>query len=169
MASEYTGRHLDGLANKVTCWAVANPSKEPHPDDKLTTRAAGFGVVRFNKRTRQITFECWPRNVDVTDPEAKQYPGWPRTIEQQDNYGRKAAAYLPTLEIKNRLSPVVQVIDESNNEIVYTLRINGRTFRPKVFDKGTYTINIGQPPSQKSLTGIKAIDPNEREILIVTF
>jgi len=165
---EYTGRHLDGLANKVTCWAVANPSKEPHPGDRLTTRAAGFGVVRFNKRTRQITFECWPRNVDVTDLHTKQYPGWPKTIKQQDNYGRKAAAYLPTLEIKNTLNPVVQVIDESDNEIVYTLRINGQTFRPKVFHQGTYTVNIGHGPARKSLHGIKAIDPNEKEILTVT-
>lgn len=166
---EYTGRHLDGFANKITCWAVANPSKEPNPANKLTTRAAGFGVVRFNKRTRQITIECWPRNVDVTDPTARQYPGWPKTIKQQDNYGRKAVAYLPTLEIKNKLNPVVQVIDESNNEIVYTLRINGQTFRPKVFHNGTYTINIGWGPSRKSLHGIKAIDPNEDKTLTVTF
>lgn len=166
---EYTGRHLDGLANKITCWAVANPSKEPHPGDKLTTRAAGFGVVRFNKHTREITFECWPRSVDVTDPDAKQYPGWPKTIKQQDNYGRKALAYLPTLEIKNTLNPVVQVIDESNNEVLYTLRINGQTFRPKVFHHGTYTINIGHGPARKSLHAIKAIDPSDNKTLTIVF
>ena len=166
---EYTGRHLDGLANKITCWAVANPSKEPHPGDRLTTRAAGFGVVRFNKRTREITFECWPRSVDVTDHGARQYPGWPKTIKQQDNYGRKPVAYLPTLDVKNKLNPVVQVIDESNNEIVYTLRINGQTFRPKVFHHGTYTINIGRGPSRKSLHDIKAIDPSDNKTLTIVF
>ena len=30
--------------------------------------------------------ECWPRNVDITDSKAKQYPGWPLTIAQTDNY-----------------------------------------------------------------------------------
>ena len=34
------GEHLDGFHNKVTCLAVANPSKEPNGGDKLTTRAA---------------------------------------------------------------------------------------------------------------------------------
>jgi len=166
---EYTGEHLDGLGNKVTCWAAANPSKEPNGGNKLTTRAAGFGIVKFNKQTRDITFECWPRNVDVTDASTKQYAGWPKTIKQQENYGRKAVAYLPTLEIRNKLDPVVQVIDESNNEIVYTLRIKGRTFRPKVFHKGAYTINIGQGPGQKSLRNIKALDPEENRKLTVTF
>ena len=70
---EYTGEFLDGFGNKVTVWAVANPSPEEN-HDKLTTRAAGFGVVRFNKPQRTITIECWPRNVDVTDPRAEAVP-----------------------------------------------------------------------------------------------
>ena len=31
---------------------------EPAKGDKLTTRAAGFGVVRLDKETRKITIEC---------------------------------------------------------------------------------------------------------------
>jgi hypothetical protein len=112
---EYTGRHYDGFGNRVTCWAAANPSKEPNGGSKLTTRAAGFGVVRFNKPTREITFECWPRNVDIKDTHTQQYTGWPKTISQTDNYGRTPAAYLPTLNIKGQTDPVIQIIDESNN------------------------------------------------------
>jgi len=168
-APEYTGRFLDGLANKVTVWAVANPSPEAN-HDKLTTRAAGFGVVRFNKPERTIAIECWPRNVDVTDPAARQYPGWPKTIRQLDNYGRQATAYLPTLKISGMDDPVVQVIDESSGEIVYTLRINGNEFRPKVFSKGTYTIRVGeQPDAMKELTGIEALPPEEEGELEVRF
>jgi len=166
---EYTGRFLDGFSNKVTVWAVANPSPEEN-HDKLTTRAAGFGVVRFNKPKRTITIECWPRNVDVTDPASRQYPGWPKTISQLDNYGRKAAAYLPTLKISGTEDPVVQVIDEAGGEVVYTLRIKGDEFRPKVFAKGTYTIRVGeQPDAMKELSGVRALAPDEDGELEVRF
>jgi hypothetical protein len=162
-APEYTGEFLDGFGNKVTCLAVANPSPERNGGKKLTTRAAGFGVIKFNKKTREITAECWPRNVDITDPATKQYPGWPRTIKQEDNYGRNAVAYLPTLQVRGMENPVVQVIDESNDEIVYTLRINGNSFRPKVFKKGKYTIKVGEPGTDKMkiLEGVRSLPPEK--------
>jgi len=166
---EYTGQFLDGFANKITVWAVANPTPEEN-HDKLTTRAAGFGVVRFNKPDRTITIECWPRNCDVSDPAAKQYPGWPRTIRQLDNYGRQAVAYLPTLKVTGMEDPVVQVIDEADGQIVYTLRINGNEFRPKVFAQGTYTLRVGdQNGNSKVLKGVKALDPDDQQELKVAF
>ncbi|MBN1344530.1 MAG: metallophosphoesterase [Phycisphaerae bacterium] len=154
---EYTGEFLDGFGNKVTVWAVANPGEQEN-HDKLTTRAAGFGVVRLDKKTRRITLECWPRNVDVSAPDAKQYPGWPKTIRQEDNYARKPVAYLPTLKITGQTDPVVQVVDESTGEIVYTIRINGQSFRPKVFKKGAYTIHVGEGPQRKILKGVQSVD-----------
>ena len=164
---EYTGRHRDGFDNRVTCWAAANPSPESNGGDKLTTRAAGFGVVRFNKKTREITFECWPRNVDIEAPGAQQYPGWPRTIQQTDNYGRKAVAYLPTLNIEGQGNPVIQIINESTRELVYTLRIQGRSFRPKVFQDGIYTIKIGEGEDIKLISGVKALKPHQSMTLDV--
>jgi phosphodiesterase/alkaline phosphatase D-like protein len=164
---EHLGEFLDGFGNKVTMWAVANPTPEEN-HDKLTTRAAGFGVVRFRKSDRTITMECWPRNVDVADPNARQYPGWPKTIGQLDNYGRKAAAYLPTLKVVGMEHPVVQVIDEADGQIVYTLRINGSEFRPKVFRRGTYTIKVGdQADKTKVLTGVASLPPDvEKELRV---
>jgi hypothetical protein len=141
-APEYAGDHLDGFNNKVTAYAVANPDKQPASGDKLTTRAAGFGVVRMNKRTREITMECWPRNTDISKPGAQQYPGWPKTIQQTDNYGRKAVDYLPTLKITGAFNAVVKVIQESTGELVYSIRTKGDTFRPKVFEPGEYTIFV---------------------------
>jgi len=164
---DYTGEHLDGLGNKLTCWAAANPSMEPNGGNNLTTRAAGFGVITFNKPKREITFECWPRNVDITDPNAKQYPGWPLTIQQEDNYGRKAAAWLPTIKVSGAENPVVQVVDESNDEIVHTLRIKGNAYRPKVFKKGSYTIHVRDGDQCKSLKGVKAIDAGDGQTLTV--
>lgn len=165
---EYTGRHLDGFGNRVTCWAVANPPEDITQGDKLTVRAAGFGIVRFNKPAREITLECWPRNVDVANP-AAQYPGWPKTIAQEDNYGRAAAAWLPTLNISGQEDPVVQVIDESNGEILYTLRTKGNSFRPKVFKEGVYTIKVGEGSAMKILTGIRSCNAEEKDRIEVRF
>ncbi len=173
---EHLGEFLDGLGNRITMLAVANPSPEEN-NDKLTTRAAGFGLVKLNKKTRQITVECWPRNVDVAEPGAEsrkgspsgQYPGWPATISQQDNYGRKGAAYLPTIEVSGMTNPVVQVIDESDNEIVYTLRINGSSYRPKVFKQGKYTVRVGEPGTDrmKTLMNIASLPPETTEMMKV--
>ncbi len=169
-APEYTGEFLDGFANKITMLAVANPTPEEN-QDKLTTRAAGFGVVKFNKKTREITLECWPRNVDITNPQTKQYPGWPRTINQQDNYGRKPVAFLPTIEVQGTANPVVQVIDESNGEIVYTLRINGTSYTPKIFKKEKYTVKVGRQGTDKmkTLSGIEPLAAGQSKTINVTF
>ncbi|MFQ6035234.1 MAG: hypothetical protein ACE5NM_05225 [Sedimentisphaerales bacterium] len=167
---EYLGQFQDGLGNKITMLAVANPG-ERKDHDRLTIRSAGFGVVRFNKKTRKITVDCWPRNVDITDPSAKQYPGWPRTIDQLDNYGRKAVAYLPTIKVTGMTNPVVQIIDQTSGEIVYTLRLKGRAFRPKVFKNGRYTIKVGEPKTgeMKTLNNVESLPPGKSQILKVGF
>ncbi|MFZ8960617.1 MAG: hypothetical protein ACO2Y1_03015 [Flavobacteriaceae bacterium] len=68
----WTGRYLDGFNNKITMQAYVNPES--------TSFGAGFGLIRFNTETRQVTFECWPRTVDVTEASAQQFVGWPYTI-----------------------------------------------------------------------------------------
>ena len=159
------GDHLDGFGNKVTALAVANPTPEKS-GDKLTTRAAGFGVVKIDKQSRDVTFICWPRNIDVSDKTAKPYSGWPLTFNQLDNYARKAVAYLPTLQI-NRSNQVVQLIQEKSGDVVYTLRINGTSFRPKVFSKGKYTVKVGEGDDLKTMKGIVAIPASEKKTLKV--
>lgn len=153
----YTGQFKDGLGNRITCYAAANPAmSHPQRGKELNVFAAGFGVARFDKRRRKITFECWPRTVDVTAKSSKQYPGWPLTIDQLDNYGRVAAAWLPTLKIEGATDPVVQVVRQSDGEIVYTLRINGSTFRPKVFARGLYTIHVGEGATRQTFKDVRA-------------
>ncbi|MGH9340563.1 MAG: hypothetical protein ACRD1R_13460 [Acidobacteriota bacterium] len=158
----FTGRYYDGLGNKLTMLAYANPS----PDNY---NAAGYGLVRFNKSRREITIECWPRQVDVTRPDAAQFPGWPLTISQEDNYGRQALAYLPTLRISGQEDPVVQVIDEDLDEVVYTLRINGSTWRPKLFKEGTYTIRVGEGDNVQVLEEVAALAPDQQQTLDIEF
>lgn len=161
----YTGDHLDGFHNKLTCYAVANPDERPANGNELTTRAAGFGVVRLNKKTRTIKIECYPRNVDVSDPDTRQYPGWPKTIRQQDNYGRAAKSYLPTLVIKGQSDPVVKIIHERDGEWIYSLRIRGNRFRPKVFEEGRYTVEVTADDRTRVLQGVEPVGLNsDREI-----
>ncbi|MEQ9412161.1 MAG: hypothetical protein RIK87_30925 [Fuerstiella sp.] len=139
---EYTGDVLDGFGNKVTNYAAANPEKMP-AGNLLNTRAAGFGIVRLNTNTRKITMECWPRNVDVTDPNARQYPGWPRTISQFDNYSPPSWGKLGQLTFDVD-SPVVQLVDSDSGEILYTVRVNGKSFVPGAPPGKTFVIKAGK-------------------------
>ncbi len=168
----YTGEFLDGLGNYVTMWAATNPDKlmgvEPAA---LHDRMPGYGIVRLNKETRDIIIECWPRFADPEDPDAKQYLGWPKTINQLDNYSREAVAWLPAVEVDGMDDPVVQVINESNDEIVYTLRINGTSFRPKVFREGKYTVKVGELGTKrvKVFENIESIQKSESKTILVNF
>lgn len=146
-APHYTGEFLDNFHNKMTVKAVANPSAEQKEQGKLlSTRVAGYGIVRYNKAERNITFECWPRNVDITAPDAQQYPGWPISISQEDNFRIAAGFKLPTLEI-SQPDQVVTVIDSVSGEVVSSLRIKGSSYQPTVRVEGVYNITVGEGES----------------------
>lgn len=166
----HLGDYRDGFGNKITMYAYANPD----PDRKNRyggewgERAAGYGLVRFHLDTRKLTIECWPRGVDVTAPDAEQYPGWPRTIDQLDNYGRRPAAWLPELRVEGPPDPVIQVSDEAYGEIIYTLRIKGDRIRPWTFRDGQYTLRVGYPPAEmKTFTGLNASPDKSGQIMEV--
>lgn len=151
----WTGDFKDGLGNPLSMLAYANP---PDIADEKQ-RADGYGLVRFNKRTRQITFECWPRFADVRAGDRAQFPGWPITVAMADNDGRKPVAWLPELVFENAANPVVQVIRESDGEILYTIRISGDRFQPAVYAPGQYTIRVGRDrPGGPALHGLVASD-----------
>lgn len=78
-ASPWVGDYLDGFGNKVTMHAYANPHAD-RSKKNMKGRADGWGIIRFHKAEQDITFECWPRFADVTQPGAKQFAGWPKTI-----------------------------------------------------------------------------------------
>lgn len=164
----HTGEYFDGFGNHITMLAYVNPDKNNANKygGEWGAKADGHSIVRFDVKKRTITMECWPRGVDVSKSDAPQYTGWPITVTQQDNYGRKATAYLPTLKIKGMKNPVVQIIDDSTGEIVYTLRISGTTFQPKVFHDGTYTIKVGDMPDKmKTLEKIQSLPLDKKETL----
>lgn len=162
----YTGEYYDGFKNKITVKAAANPTlPEIKQGGYLSTRAAGFGVVKYNKKDRTITFDCWARNVDIADTNAKQYPGWPYTIAQTDNFNIKNGYELPTLKISKQ-NQVVTVMNHATKEVVSSIRIKGNSYQPKVLNSGKYYVIVGEGNNQKRLQEIEAKRKNKSTIQI---
>ena len=165
-APYYTGDFLDGFQNKITVKAVANPSSEEiKQGGKLSTRVAGFGVITYNKPNRTITFDCWGRNIDITNPKSKQYKGWPITISQFDNFNPKKAFFLPKLEVSKE-NQVVTVRKSSSKEVVSSVRIKGKIYQPKVLEEGIYDIEIGEGKNLKQFFKIQSTKKNRKKLKI---
>lgn len=146
----WTGDFKDGLGNRLFMMAYANPTDLN--DERA--RADGYGLARFDKRTGQVTFECWPRF-----PTGKQFPGWPITVQGDDNDGRRPVAWLPELVFEGGVRPVVQVIAEATGEVLYTVRARTSRFQPRVYSTGTFTVRMGkQRPDAQTLKALKATD-----------
>ena len=150
---EWTGDYEDGLGNKITMMAYANPANTK--DEKQ--RGDGFGIARFNKKHRTITVEAWPRFSDVNDGDKSQYPGWPMTVRMEDNDGRKRVGWLPEFEVDGIERPVFQVINEKTKEVLYTVRASSNKFQPAVYSQGKFTVKVGKGrPDGKTFKGLKS-------------
>lgn len=147
----WTGDFQDGLGNRIHMMAYANPA---NVNDERQ-RGDGYGLVRFDKRTGQITFACWPRFADASQGDREQYPGWPITVNIRDNDGRQPVGWLPELVVDGCDRPVVQVIDVDRKETLYTIRCRGPRFRPPVYAQGTYRVRLGRDrPDGVTLDGL---------------
>ena len=67
----WTGRYFDGFNNKITMDAYVNPESP--------SGGSGYGMIKFDKTDKKVTFECWPREVDVAAG-GEQFDGWPVTV-----------------------------------------------------------------------------------------
>ena len=74
----------------------------------------------------------------------------------KENYGRKAVAHLPEIQVVGAEDPVIQVVEEKSGGVVYTIRINGTSWRPKVFTEGLYTVKVGEGDAVKEFNGVRA-------------
>lgn len=154
-----TGDYLDKFGNKLTILAIACPAQYPGPGlEGLRLRATGYSILTCDKQTRKLTVTQWPRWVDPSVEGAKPYEGWPIVIDQLDNGLRGSEWQLQKIETPEFPDPVVQVQDESNGEVVYTLRVNGTSFLPRVRKPGTYTVLTFDPDGdyRRVQIGIKA-------------
>lgn len=162
---KYTGEYLDGFHNKMTVHAAANPTDEDRAaeGDKLSTRAAGVGVIRFNKPARTITFECWPRHVDMTGPASAQYPGWPITIDQADNFPMRGKPLLPKIMLPGP-NVVVTVTDSQTSEVVSSLRVSGTEYQPATPMQGSYDVAIGEGADALMIRGLQSKQANTNTV-----
>lgn len=148
----WTGDFRDGLGNKISMLAYANP---PDIQDERQ-RADGYGLVRFDKLKQTITLECWPRFSDAREGNRAQFAGWPITVAVDANDGRQVVGYLPMLNFANAANPVVQVMEDSTGEILYTVRVRGNRFQPRVYSAGKHSVKIGRDkPDGPTLAGLE--------------
>ncbi len=82
------GISLDGFGNHMTVLAVSNPARWGQEPATLHDRAPGYGIARFDRATREVSLEAWPR---WADPGAggSPYPGWPVRFRQGEGYGEE--------------------------------------------------------------------------------
>jgi len=171
-APQNLGKHKDGFGNLVTVYGVTNPTgfTKISTNQKplaIHDKMPGYGIVKMNKTNRTIRMECWPRYADPLKEE-QQYKGWPKTISQFDNYGRKALAYLPTISVEGIQNPVIQVHDEKSGELIYSVRIKGNEYAPKIFKKSSYKITLKNTENntEKSINGLLPIEKNAKKIVV---
>ncbi len=138
----------------------------------LHDRGAGYGIIRINKTTRQITFESWPLHSDPEFPSTGgQFPDWPVTINQTDNDGRTPTGFLPLIETLSEKTPVVSVYDEATGNLVYSMRFPGNLVRPPVYGNNrTYRVEIsyGDDPVSEIRANQSAVAPGPTQILSFT-
>ncbi|MEO2030766.1 MAG: hypothetical protein ABGZ35_01640 [Planctomycetaceae bacterium] len=158
---QWTGDYEDGLGNRITMLAYANPEDRKNE----LKRGDGHGIARFDKTARTITFECWPRFASVSDGDAAQYVGWSVTVAMKDNDGRLPTGELPEIHVDGVASAVFQVVNEATGSVLYTVRSQGNSFTPRVYSAGTFTVRVGHDrPDQSELTGLTPAPKANRSI-----
>jgi hypothetical protein len=75
---------------------------------------------------------------------------------------------LPTIKVTGLADPVFQVIDESSNETVHTLRIAGDTYQPHTPKTGRYRIVVGEPGTdrQRVLNGLESKPGHDGQVQV---
>jgi hypothetical protein len=168
-----TGEYIDGFGNLNYVYAIGNPGNFKHLSNRFElaqVKGSGYGMVILDPDKRDIKIESWRFLANVANPGPEdQYPGWPVTLNQLDNYGRKAKGWLPKLKINGEPNPVVQIINQKTSETEYIVRIKGNEFTPKVFSNDLFTIKVSYPETGKSKTfeDVKPSDKENQESIVV--
>ena len=161
-----TGCYRDGFGNDNYIHAVGNPTNDFDDEfdryKRAQKKASGYGLVTFDTSERTIKMEAIRFLADLeNESEENTYPGWPLTIQQTDNDGRRPVGYLPKLKTENT-DQLLKIVKEDTKELVHAMRIKGNTYTPSVYELGKYTLIIGDVGAEKELTGIEiTIDPKE--------
>ncbi|UUO06608.1 alkaline phosphatase D family protein [Blastopirellula sp. J2-11] len=90
-----TGEYIDGFGNKAYVYAVGNPevATKRNRYERAHQKGSGFGIVTIDTAAKTYKLESFKFLVDATDGKASnQFPGWPITIQQQENGGQNVIA-----------------------------------------------------------------------------
>ena len=147
------GEYYDGFGNEITVKAVANPTVTDIEPVRINQRAPGYNILTFDTAAQTLNIDTWPRWIDPSAPNAKQFEGWPITLKQTDNGYPQEGLQLPAIEGLTTEGAVVQVVNQATGDIEYTLRFIGSTIIPKVYTTGLYTVNL----YDKEMTLIKKL------------
>lgn len=131
----FTGDYEDGLGNKIRMLAYANVLPNTSIEDDPDALAEGFGIARFSRIDRTTTVECWKRYAD------EQFPGWPVHFKWADNDGRKPSGFIT---LPTDCPPVVQVVNKSTGDILYTRRLMSETRKLPVYGEGPFMLKAGK-------------------------
>jgi hypothetical protein len=170
-----TGEYQDAFGNLNYVYAIGNPVNFTQIDNRFELaqiKGSGYGMIIFDREERTIKMESWHFLADLSAPKPEdQFPGWPLTISQFDNYGRKPVAWLPQIKVRGEANPVIKVINSSPEETEYIVRMNGNEFSPWVFKKGTYSVAVGYPEKNvwKKFDNLTSNDKKDDNELIVSF
>lgn len=153
-----TGCYKDVFGNTNYVYAVGNPMDEYQHMNRYIraqNKASGFGLITFDTKSRTIKMDAYRFLADKDKPTTNdQFPGWPLTISQMDNDGRKPIAFLPVLKI-SKPDQVVKIVHEKDQSVVSTIRIKGTTYEPAVYADGIYSIKVGEGTAVKELKGLE--------------
>jgi alkaline phosphatase D len=137
-AARNMGEFRDGFGNLVTVHAVANPYQTGLKPAALFDRVTGYGIVTFDKSTREFTLENYPRWVVYGSEGAEPFPGWPITVAQTDN-GLGACKWQLSLD-----SPANGVVDvrTAEGESVLCYRTKEAVSTLPVWAEGEYEVFV---------------------------
>ena len=154
----WTGEFQDGLGNKISMLAYANP--EDISDEKK--RADGYGIVRFDKTSAHGHLRMLAafqrrdgRATRPSSPAGRSPWRWTTTT------AARSPAICPSWSSRAAQNPVVQVIEEDDRRNPLHGPRPGDRFQPRVYSAGKHTVKIGRDrPDVQTLTGLEP-DPRE--------
>ena len=100
--------------------------------------------------------ESWPiyENMIPDIASYETHKGWPITVSVDQQYNRKPIGFLAPVKMKKK-SFIVRVRKEPSGELVYARRVTKGTFRPRVFEMGSYRVEVGESGDWKTFNNQK--------------
>jgi hypothetical protein len=147
-APAYTGDYLDAFSKRIAMVSAGNPTvsantmrqsgdtKGCHHTIGRQYVRGGYGLMWIHEAAQTITRENWPWDAPPNACTTVQPKGWPLTIPEANNHGRRGVYSLPAVDL-GRASYVIEITDSSTGDLISTHRSRAAMVRPTVFRPGS--------------------------------